>query len=629
MSESSDDLSAMAWVHEELRRSLDAAHKALRRFLKEVGGRRPARMSTRSTPAVLRTARSQIHQGVGALELVGLPAAALVLRASEAAVQRAIARPQTLTRPSSSPTSSARRSPCSTTWRACSPASRCRRCRCSRSTARCRKRPRPSASIRPTSGRSTGAGASCPSDPDVVPRAADAAVRAELEAQLLALMRGAQPLAAAASISEICAGLGAGAGASAGARRSGSLAAAMFEAQARRPARLRRLHQARRLAPAGAVAHPRARRVRRLRAAGPRPAVLLRAEPAPGRRGAARRAWPRVRDAYGARPSRRRSTTASACSAASIRRLIAAREEARRRGEGGLVGGGRRRDAPARRPGRAVRARRRFAASACSRSARRSPPSCSTAVGADPGCAGRAAGAAGDGGRDQPALPRGRARGRRLRRSRACGAASRGSPSASPRCARSGRREPLEAWMEELYRRVSDRQTMGSVVQELRASLSEAEKAIDQFFRNPAEHERADPGAAAAVVDARRAVGARHGARVGGAAAHARRGRRPGLDRGRSAREVAKPAVFERLAGNLSALGFLIDMLSVQPQLAKSLFVFDAEAGTLSPVMGARRQRPALRRAAGARAAGRAAAGRAGADARVHARCATTCRCTR
>jgi len=36
MSESSDDLSAVAWVNEELRRSLDAAHKALRRFGKEV-----------------------------------------------------------------------------------------------------------------------------------------------------------------------------------------------------------------------------------------------------------------------------------------------------------------------------------------------------------------------------------------------------------------------------------------------------------------------------------------------------------------------------------------------------------------------------------------------------------------
>ena len=48
-----------------------------------------------------------------------------------------------------------------------------------------------------------------------------------------------------------------------------------------------------------------------------------------------------------------------------------------------------------------------------------------------------------------------------------------------------GEPEPLEAWMEDLYRRVSDRQTMGSVVDELRTSLSEVEKSLDQFFRNP------------------------------------------------------------------------------------------------------------------------------------------------
>ena len=49
---------------------------------------------------------------------------------------------------------------------------------------------------------------------------------------------------------------------------------------------------------------------------------------------------------------------------------------------------------------------------------------------------------------------------------------------------------------------------------------------------------------------------------------------------------IKAAGVFERLAGNLSALGFMIDMLSVQPQMAKSLFVYDAEAGTLAPVMG-------------------------------------------
>src|SRR5690606_38894538 len=47
--------------------------------------------------------------------------------------------------------------------------------------------------------------------------------------------------------------------------------------------------------------------------------------------------------------------------------------------------------------------------------------------------------------------------------------------------------QPLDTWMEQLYRRVSDRQTMGSVVGELKASLTEAEKSLDQFFRAPVE----------------------------------------------------------------------------------------------------------------------------------------------
>ena len=39
--------------------------------------------------------------------------------------------------------------------------------------------------------------------------------------------------------------------------------------------------------------------------------------------------------------------------------------------------------------------------------------------------------------------------------------------------------------MEELYRRVSERQTMGSVVDELRTTLGLVEKSLDQFFRSP------------------------------------------------------------------------------------------------------------------------------------------------
>ena len=70
---SGDDLSALAWVHEELRRSLEAAHKSLRRFLKDAEAVTGSDVDA-VDPGVLRTARAQMHQGVGALELVGLPA---------------------------------------------------------------------------------------------------------------------------------------------------------------------------------------------------------------------------------------------------------------------------------------------------------------------------------------------------------------------------------------------------------------------------------------------------------------------------------------------------------------------------------------------------------------------------
>jgi chemosensory pili system protein ChpA (sensor histidine kinase/response regulator) len=54
---------------------------------------------------------------------------------------------------------------------------------------------------------------------------------------------------------------------------------------------------------------------------------------------------------------------------------------------------------------------------------------------------------------------------------------------------------------------------------------------------------------------------------------------------------------FDRLADNLGALSFLIDMLSVQPQLAKSLFRFDAATGSLRAVMGQSERASAFARA--------------------------------
>ncbi len=89
------DLSALAWVNEELRRSLGNAHKALRRFLKEAEAVAGSDVGA-VDPAVLRAARTQLHQGVGALEMVGLSPAAALMRANEAALQQLISKPSLL-----------------------------------------------------------------------------------------------------------------------------------------------------------------------------------------------------------------------------------------------------------------------------------------------------------------------------------------------------------------------------------------------------------------------------------------------------------------------------------------------------------------------------------------------------
>jgi chemosensory pili system protein ChpA (sensor histidine kinase/response regulator) len=145
--------------------------------------------------------------------------------------------------------------------------------------------------------------------------------------------------------------------------------------------------------------------------------------------------------------------------------------------------------------------------------------------------------------------------------------------------------QPLEPWMEELYRRVSDRQTMGSVVHELRASLSEVEKQIDQYFRNPVQRELLIP--VPSQLSAMRGVLSVLGMdQASQAVLHMRDDVDALAQTEVDPQQAVKAGTFDRLADNLGALSFLIDMLSVQPQLAKSLFRFDPVDGSLSAVMG-------------------------------------------
>jgi chemosensory pili system protein ChpA (sensor histidine kinase/response regulator) len=158
--------------------------------------------------------------------------------------------------------------------------------------------------------------------------------------------------------------------------------------------------------------------------------------------------------------------------------------------------------------------------------------------------------------------------------------------------ARQGRQPgPIEPWMEDLYRRASDRQTMGSVVQELRSSLADVEGQLDKFNRDPGQRELLVP--VPAKLSAMRGVLSVLGLDQAGQAVVRMRDEvdavlaqsREDAEGATDARALSEQAV-GRLAANVGALGFLIDLLGVQPQLAKSLFRFDPESGRLETVMG-------------------------------------------
>ena len=148
-----------------------------------------------------------------------------------------------------------------------------------------------------------------------------------------------------------------------------------------------------------------------------------------------------------------------------------------------------------------------------------------------------------------------------------------------------GQSQPLESWMKDLYRRVSDKQTMGSVVGELRISLGNLEKSLDLFFRDPQNKTvlRDVPGQLSQMRGVLSVLGLDQ-------ASHTVLRMRDRVEQMLATEEgdehVQSAAVFEQLGNNLGALSFLIDMLNYQPVLAKKLFVYDAEKGELKPLMG-------------------------------------------
>ena len=145
--------------------------------------------------------------------------------------------------------------------------------------------------------------------------------------------------------------------------------------------------------------------------------------------------------------------------------------------------------------------------------------------------------------------------------------------------------QPLEPWMEQLYRRVSDRQTLGSVVGELKVALGEVEKSLDQFFRAPREKACLHV-AVSQLVQMRGVLSVLGLDQAVHTVGRMRSSVEQILDTEVNEVMARQAGTFQQLGNNLSALSFLVDMLNYQPALAKKLFVFDEASGELKPLMG-------------------------------------------
>ncbi len=587
-----DDLSALSWVQAELRRSLETAHKALRRHLKEADAVRGSDVGS-VDPAVLRTARNQLHQSVGALELVGLPAVAEMLRASESAVTRMASKPamvdmaaiETIEKASFALLDFIARQ---LAGKPVSPVMLFPQYRAVLQLAAAER-------IHPADlWKVDWQWHTLPADPRAKPLSANDAARNTMETLVLSLMRpsGADAgQAALMQMSDLCAGLGMGAraAADAGHTPNGSiepasfwqLAAAVFEAQSlgllqvdvyskriasgmlaqlrqrvKGPAEIAQ-RQAQDLlffcshaqAPADAASAPRLMAVRQAWQLDQHPtadyetARLGRFDPAVlalarKRVAIARESW-------------------SAVAGSELHRMAGLPEQFTLMGES---------------------LQRLFPEGQTLANALQAAVVQTVAAGAEPpaGLAMEVATAI-------------------LYVDASLEDAQFDHPELASRVQRLARRiddvrigadpQVLDSWMEELYRRVSDRQTMGSVVQELRASLSEIEKQIDQYFREPARRDLLIP--VPNQLSAMRGVLSVLGMEQASQAALHMRDEVEALAQTEvDPQRAVRTGTFDRLADNLGALSFLIDMLSVQPQLAKSLFHFDPATGSLSAVMG-------------------------------------------
>ena len=137
---------------------------------------------------------------------------------------------------------------------------------------------------------------------------------------------------------------------------------------------------------------------------------------------------------------------------------------------------------------------------------------------------------------------------------------------------------PLTGWMEALYARISDRDSLGQVVTESRSAMGEVERALDDFFRHPQKTEQAR--ASIAKLETIASILMMLNCEEAGAAVSAMTRQVQQLveasEQTGAIDDAKRRANVLRLGNSLGALAFMFDMIGYQPDRARTQFHFDA-----------------------------------------------------
>ncbi|GGC82512.1 hybrid sensor histidine kinase/response regulator [Undibacterium terreum] len=138
--------------------------------------------------------------------------------------------------------------------------------------------------------------------------------------------------------------------------------------------------------------------------------------------------------------------------------------------------------------------------------------------------------------------------------------------------------ETQAAWIGEISKEAQQRQTMAVLVGEMQNSLRQAEKTLDEYFRDPVNKDSLTPidgvlhqvGGALAILDQDDAMLA---------VEHTRGAIKQFPDLASTDEMDVNAAVYQNVAQNIGALTFFIETLQNQPEAAKKKFTFDTEQG--------------------------------------------------